>query len=159
MEKSKTKTKNKTEEKHKEKNINPEPLKVALRPSGVLIVRCGPRSEDPNEIPSTVGPLGYPSEEPVNRAGRSLGMTGAGRERNIRDERVVKPESFGSFSLFDMMEGMFSEDEDGLFSSGEEGGHLALFSFAHPACSPFLQGFLHEEELCKVVLIATSPSM
>ena len=85
-------------------------------------------------------------------------MARAGRERNIRDERVVKPEAFGSFSLFDMMEGMFSEDEGGLFSSGVEGGHLALFSFAHPACSPFLQGFLHEEELCKVVLMATSPS-
>ena len=43
------------------------------------------------------------------------------------------------------------------FSSDEEGGehnveHFLLCSFAHPACSPLLQGFLHEEELCKVAL-------
>ena len=51
-----------------------------------------------------------------------------------------------------MMEGMSSDEEAGHFSSVEEGQHkmdnFVLCSFAHHACSPFLQGFLHEEELC-----------
>ena len=45
---------------------------------------------------------------------------------------------------------MSSEDEDALFSSDKE-GELKC-SFAHHACSPLLQGFLHEEELCDVAL-------
>ena len=44
-----------------------------------------------------------------------------------------------------------------LFSSDDEGDHnmehFMLCSYAHHPCSPHLQGFLHEEELCKVVLI------
>ena len=55
-----------------------------------------------------------------------------------------------------MMEGRSSDEEDGHFSSDEEGQHnmdnIVLCSFAHLACSQFLQGFLHEEELCKVAL-------
>ena len=51
-----------------------------------------------------------------------------------------------------MMEGRPSDEEAGHFSSDEEGQHnmdnIVLCSFAHHACSPFLQGFLHEEELC-----------
>ena len=46
--------------------------------------------------------------------------------------------------------------EDDLLSSDEESGHtvenFVLCSFAHHACSPLLQGFLHEEELCKAAL-------
>ena len=42
------------------------------------------------------------------------------------------------------------------FSSDEEGEHnvenTMLCSFAHHACSPLLQGFLHEEELREVAL-------
>ena len=53
--------------------------------------------------------------------------------------------------------GMSSDDEKDIFSSDEEGEHnvenLLVFSFAHPACSPLMQGFLHGEELCKVALI------
>ena len=55
-----------------------------------------------------------------------------------------------------MMEGMSSDAEDGLFSSDEESEHnvenFVLCSFAHHACSPLLQGFLHDEGLCKVAL-------
>ena len=53
---------------------------------------------------------------------------------------------------------MSSVAEDGLFSSEEEGEHnlenFLLCSFAHPACSPVLQGFQvqHEEEMCRVAL-------
>ena len=57
---------------------------------------------------------------------------------------------------FGLMEGMSSDDVNDLFSSDEEGEHnvenFLLFSFAHPACSPLSQGFLHEDELCKVAL-------
>ena len=53
-------------------------------------------------------------------------------------------------------DGTSSDAEDGLFSSDEEGEHnvksFMLCSFAHQACSPLLQGFLHEEELCKAAL-------
>ena len=55
-----------------------------------------------------------------------------------------------------MMEGMSSDDEEDLFSSDEEGEHnvenILLCSFAQRACSPLLQRFLHEEELCEVAL-------
>ena len=48
------------------------------------------------------------------------------------------------------------EDEDDMFFCDEEGEHnvenFVLCSFAHRAYSPHLQGFLHEEELCKVAL-------
>ena len=48
------------------------------------------------------------------------------------------------------------DTEDGSSLSDEEGEHsvekFMLCSFAHHACSPLLQGSLHEEELCKVVL-------
>ena len=54
------------------------------------------------------------------------------------------------------MEGTSSDDENDLLSSDEEGElnveNFMLCSFAHPTCSPLLQGFLHEEELCKVAL-------
>ena len=53
------------------------------------------------------------------------------------------------------MEGMSSDAEDDLFSSSGEGDHnvdnFMLFSFAHHACNPLLQGFLLEE-LRKVTL-------
>ena len=49
-----------------------------------------------------------------------------------------------------------SDAEDGRSFSDEEGEHNAenfmLCSFAQHACSPLFQGFLHEEELGKVVL-------
>ena len=52
------------------------------------------------------------------------------------------------------MDGTSSDNEDGRFFSNEEGGHnvenFILCSIANHACSPLLQGFLHEEELCKV---------
>ena len=55
-----------------------------------------------------------------------------------------------------MMEGFSSDAEDGLFSSDEEGEHnvenFMPCSFAHHACSSILQGFSHEEVLCKVDL-------
>ena len=45
-----------------------------------------------------------------------------------------------------------SEDEGGVFS--EDGEHsvkkIVLCSFTNCKCSPLLQGFLHEEVLCKV---------
>ena len=54
------------------------------------------------------------------------------------------------------MEGMSSDAEDGLFSSEEEDEHnvenFMLCSCARHACSPLLQGFLHEKALCKVAL-------
>ena len=56
-----------------------------------------------------------------------------------------------------LMEGLSSDDEHDLFSSDEEGArnveNFLLCSFAHPACSPSMQGFLLEEELCKVALV------
>ena len=45
--------------------------------------RLGQRTEDPNEIPSNVGHLGNPSEEPFNHAGKSFGVN---RECTIRGE-------------------------------------------------------------------------
>ena len=55
-----------------------------------------------------------------------------------------------------MMEGMSSDADHDRLSSDEEGEHnvenFMLCSFARHACSPLLQGFLHEEELCKVAL-------
>ena len=65
---------------------------------------------------------------------------------------MVKPEAFRSFaSAFGMMERISSDAEDGLSSSQDEGEQNAenfvLCSFAHHAGSPFLPGFLHEEEL------------
>ena len=55
-----------------------------------------------------------------------------------------------------MMDGMCSDAEDDLLSSDEEGEHnvenFMVCSFAHHACSPLLQGFLHEKELNNVVL-------
>ena len=49
-----------------------------------------------------------------------------------------------------------SDAEDGRSFSDEEGDHnvenFLLCSFAQHACSPLLQGFLHQEELCKVAL-------
>ena len=56
---------------------------------------------------------------------------------------------------------MYSTEEDCLFlSSDEEGEHnvenIMLCSFAHHACSPLLQGFLHEKELCQVALTCHS---
>ena len=49
-----------------------------------------------------------------------------------------------------------SDAEDGRTCSDEEGEHnvenFMLCSFAHHACSPLLQGFQHEEELCNVAL-------
>ena len=49
-----------------------------------------------------------------------------------------------------------SSEEDDLFSSDEEGEHnvvnIMLCSFAHHACSPLLQRFLHDEEQCKAAL-------
>ena len=55
---------------------------------------------------------------------------------------------------FRLMEGMPSDDENDRLSSDEEGEHNAenFSSFAHPASSPLLQGFLHKEELCQVAL-------
>ena len=54
------------------------------------------------------------------------------------------------------MEGMSSDDENDLLSSDEEGGNsveiFTLCSFAHPAHSPLLQGFLDEAEVCEVAL-------
>ena len=51
---------------------------------------------------------------------------------------------------------MSSDAEDGLFPSEEEGEHnvenFVLCSFARHACSPLLEGFVHEEDLCKVAL-------
>ena len=48
-------------------------------------------------------------------------------------------------------DGISSNAEDDLFSSGEDGEHnvdsFMRCSSAHHACSPFLQGFLHEEDL------------
>ena len=35
--------------------------------------------------------------------------------------------------------------------------NIMLCSFAHPECSPHLQGFLHEGELCRVVLACHCP--
>ena len=55
---------------------------------------------------------------------------------------------------------MSSAEEDCFFSSDEEGDHnvenIMLCSFAHHACGPLLQGFLHEEELCQVALTCHS---
>ena len=55
---------------------------------------------------------------------------------------------------FGGMEGTSSDAEDGRSFSDEEGEHRVEntmpCSFAHHACSPLLQGFLHEEELCEV---------
>ena len=67
---------------------------------------------------------------------------------------MANPEAFGSFCLcLGMMEGMSLDAEDDLFSSDVEGGHnvenIMLCSFEHHGCSPLLQGFLHDEELCK----------
>ena len=63
---------------------------------------------------------------------------------------------FWLFSIAFGLEGMSSDDENDLLSSDEEGEHnvenFMLCSFAHDACSPLMQGFLHEEELCKVAL-------
>ena len=58
--------------------------------------------------------------------------------------------SFGSFTVaFGLIEGVSSDDD-------EEDEHnvenLLLCSFAHPACIPLLQGFLHEEGLFNVAL-------
>ena len=51
---------------------------------------------------------------------------------------------------------MSSDGEDDLLSSDEDGEHnvenIMLCSFAHHACSPLLQGFLHEEEPCMVAV-------
>ena len=48
-----------------------------------------------------------------------------------------------------------ANDEDDRSSADEEGEHnvesFMLCSVVHPACSQLLQGFLKEEELCKVV--------
>ena len=47
-----------------------------------------------------------------------------------------------------------SDTDNGESFSGEEGVHRAqkfmLCSFAHFACSPLLQAFLHKEEMCNV---------
>ena len=55
-----------------------------------------------------------------------------------------------------LMEGMSSDNENDLFSPDEFGEHTVenflLCSFAHHACSPLLQGFPHDEELCNVAL-------
>ena len=57
---------------------------------------------------------------------------------------------------FGLIGGMSSDDEKDIFSSDEEGEHnvenFLMFSLAHPSCSPLMQGFLHEDELCKVAL-------
>ena len=57
---------------------------------------------------------------------------------------------------FGGMEGTPSDTEKGDSLSGAEGEHhdenFVLDSFADCKCSPLLQGFLHEEELCKVAL-------
>ena len=52
------------------------------------------------------------------------------------------------------MEGMSSDDEHDLLSSDDEEGehNVENFMLAHPACRPLLQGFSHDEELCKVAL-------
>ena len=61
---------------------------------------------------------------------------------------------------FGMMEGMSSDAEDDLSSSDEDGEHNAEnfmpCSFANYTCRPLLQGFLDEEELCKVSLTCHS---
>ena len=69
----------------------------------------------------------------------------------------MKSDAFGSFCLcfFGVMEGMSSGAENDLLSD-EEGEHnvenFMLCSFVHHACRQLLQGFLHEEELCKAAL-------
>ena len=50
-----------------------------------------------------------------------------------------------------LLGGLSTDGENDLLSSAEEGEHnveIMLCSFAHLACSPLLQGFPHEEELC-----------
>ena len=59
-----------------------------------------------------------------------------------------------------MTSSMSSPSKDSMWSEGrssfEEGGHyvenIMLCFFAHHACSPLLQGFVYDEELCKVAL-------
>ena len=65
--------------------------------------------------------------------------------------------SFGSFAFVSAFGGLEGIDtENGRFSSDGEGEHnvenFMLCSFAHHACSPLLQGCLHQEELCKAAL-------
>ena len=58
---------------------------------------------------------------------------------------------FGSFAyslLFDGRHFFLSSDEEG----ERNVDNFVLCSLVHHACSPLLQGFLHEEELCKVAL-------
>ena len=54
------------------------------------------------------------------------------------------------------MEGTSSDDENDLFPSDEDGEHnvehFMLCSGVHLACSPLLQSFADEEELCAVAL-------
>ena len=56
----------------------------------------------------------------------------------------------------DVVRDTSSDTEDGESFSGEDEEqnveNFMLCSFAHFACSPFLQAFLHEEEMCKVAL-------
>ena len=55
-----------------------------------------------------------------------------------------------------MIDVMSSGNEDDQLFSDDEGEHnvenIMLCSFAHHACSPLLQGFFYEGELCKVAL-------
>ena len=66
----------------------------------------------------------------------------------------VRSVGLSALSCLGGMEGTSSDTEDGKSFSDEDGEHnvenFMLSSFAHQACSPLLQGFLHE--LCWVAL-------
>ena len=59
------------------------------------------------------------------------------------------------------MEGASADAENGGSSSDEDGEHMWTMSccrsFAHRTCSPFLQGFVHEEELCTLLVGCVIP--
>ena len=111
----------------------PEPFYVECCGSGVqcsVVTGCGKGTE------GRVFSLSYNIEHAVAQKNRDIG------------------------GMSELMISSISSSKDSMWSEGrscdEEGEHnvenIMLCYFAHHACSPLLQGFVHEAKLCKVAL-------